>query len=187
MTTAGCPAWRASRCARAAVPARAFGTSAAARASATPSSEEPEIAFDPRVDTYTERRRAWESQLNALRKEWAADFKARADAKAAEVQSERARIEEAKAARKAAKALKSAARAEEVAREEKARARQGDGAAAARRRARATRLCRAPSQDGARGGAAESLAELGHRGGPGRAHSARAGEPEADVLMQFEW
>ena len=123
LTTAGCPAWRASRCARAAVPARAFGTSAAARASATPSSEEPEIAFDPRVDTYTERRRAWESQLNARRKEWAADFKARADAKAAEVQSERARIEEAKAARKAAKALKSAARAEEVAREEKARAR----------------------------------------------------------------
>ena len=108
LTTAGCPAWRASRCARAA---------------ATPSSEEPEIAFDPRVDTYTERRRAWESQLNALRKEWAADFKARADAKAAEVQSERARIEEAKAARKAAKALKSAARAEEVAREEKSRAR----------------------------------------------------------------
>ena len=87
LTTAGCPAWRASRCARAAVPARAFGTSAAARTSATPSSEEPEIAFDPRVDTYTERRRAWESQLNALRKEWAADFKARADAKAAEVQS----------------------------------------------------------------------------------------------------
>ena len=99
MTTAGCPAWRASRCARAAVPARAFGSSAPARASATPSSEEPEIAFDPRVDTYTERRRAWESQLNARRKEWAADFKARADAKAAEVQSERARIEEAKAAR----------------------------------------------------------------------------------------
>ena len=108
---------------RALVPERAFRSSVAARASAGSSSEEPAIAFDPRVDTYTERRRAWEKQLNARRKEWAAEFKAREDAKAAAAQSERARIEEAKAARKAAKVLKSAARAEEVAREEKARAR----------------------------------------------------------------
>ena len=123
LTMAGCPAWRASRCARALVPERAFGSSVAARASAGSSSEEPAIAFDPRVDTYTERRRAWEKQLNAQRKQWAADFKAREDAITAAAQSERARIEEAKAARKAAKALKSLARAEEVAREEKARAR----------------------------------------------------------------
>ena len=112
----------------AARPATLRSRAVAARASAGSASEEPAIAFDPRVDTYTERRRAWESQLNARRKEWAADFKARADAKAAEVQSERARIEEAKAARKAAKALKSAARAEEVAREEKARARAKESA-----------------------------------------------------------
>ena len=122
LTTAGCPAWCSSRSARALVPDRAFASSATARASAGSSSGEPSIEFEPRVDTYVERRRAWEKELNARRKEWAAEFEARADAKAAEVQSERERIEGEKAARKAAKALKAKARAEEVKREEKARA-----------------------------------------------------------------
>jgi len=118
LTTAGCPAWRASCSARALGSDRAFGSSPSAS-----SSEELPIAFEPRVDTYTEQRRAWNEALNAQRKEWAADFEAKANARVAEVQSERARIEEEKVRRKAAKALKSAARAKEVVREEKQRVR----------------------------------------------------------------
>jgi|TARA_B110000977_G_scaffold33469_2_gene44605 hypothetical protein len=66
----------------------------------------------------------WNNELNAKRKEWAADFKQRADLKANQVVSERARIETEKAERKARKLIKSAARAVEVAKEEKQRVRQ---------------------------------------------------------------
>jgi|TARA_B110000305_G_scaffold224640_1_gene270386 hypothetical protein len=66
----------------------------------------------------------WNNELNAKRKEWAADFKQRADLKASQVVSERARIETEKAERKARKLIKSAARAVEVAKEEKQRVRQ---------------------------------------------------------------
>ena len=178
LTTAGCPASRASRCARAAVPARAFGTAAApARASATPSSEEPEIAFDPRVDTYTERRRAsGHRSSRASPGERAADFK-RARGRGRRGAAERARIEEAKAARKAASFL-SPRRGPRNRGRKSARARApADSccAAAARRRARATRLCRSSLRKTAREEALhESLAELGHRGGPGRARIAHA-------------
>ena len=127
LTMAACPVWRASCVSRALVPHRTFSTSTMTSSSSNSASPDDDtasaIAFEPRVDTYTEQRRLWNKELNLKRKEWAADFKLRADLKAAEVQSERARIEEEKVARKAQKALKSAARAEEVVKEEKQRIR----------------------------------------------------------------
>jgi len=101
--------------------------SSATRAFASASSDEPSTAFEGKVDTWTERRRAWRRELNAQRKVWAAEFERRAAEKEAKERAERAVIDEAKAERKRLKAIRTAQRAEEVAEEERRRLRIKEG------------------------------------------------------------
>lgn len=101
--------------------------SSATRAFASTSSDEPSTAFEGKVDTWTERRRAWRRELNAQRKVWAAEFEQRAAEKEAKERAERAMIDEAKAERKRLKAIRTAQRAEEVAEEERRRLRIKEG------------------------------------------------------------
>ena len=130
MMAASSSGWRATCVTRVpSVSCRAFcgsaGTcSSSANSTSSQDTDTNTTSFQPRVDTYAEQRRVWNNELNAKRKEWAADFKQRADLKASQVVSERARIETEKAERKARKLIKSAARAVEVAKEEKQRVRQ---------------------------------------------------------------
>lgn len=80
-------------------------------------------AFVPRQDTWTERRRVWRLELNAMRKVWAAEHQQRLDEKAARDAEKRRIIEikkeelrQVKAMRRAAKAVVHQAKLEREAR-----------------------------------------------------------------------
>ena len=75
-------------------------------------------AFEPKVDTWAERRRAWKRELDARRVEWVAEFKARDEARAEEERLERARVEAEKAERRKVKDVQKAKTAQRVARQE---------------------------------------------------------------------
>jgi hypothetical protein len=84
----------------------------------SPAGAPSSTAFEPKVDTWAERRRAWKRELDARRVEWAAEFKARDEARAEEERLERARVEAEKAERRKVKDVQKAKTAQRVARQE---------------------------------------------------------------------